>query len=173
MEKKSLFDIVRDPADRQALIDALSVGISRNSDFADQLEMAIEELGRFEGKEFEGTLYDDESEDDVLDLVLPAFRRAWGKTFATPPTLLKDEKLELFQLLFSPQGFMEYLAETIPKSKGMLETMSELDRGAETVSLIVDNYIARNFRLSRESKDIKQEIKNLRRNLRIEKALRR
>lgn len=169
MDRKSLFEIVKDPADRQSVIDALSVGISRNSDFADQLEMAIQELGRFEGKEFEGTLYDEDSEDDILDLVLPAFRRAWGKTFATPPTLLKEERLELFQLLFSPQGFMEYLAETLPKSKGMLESMEYLDRGAETVSLIVDNYIAKNVKLSRESKDIKQEI----RNLRIEKTLRR
>ena len=169
MDRKSLFEIVKDPADRQALIDALCAGVSRNSDFADQLEIAIQELDRFEGKEFEGTLYEDESEDDVLDLVLPAFRRAWGKTFATPPSLLKEERLELFQLLFSPQGFMEYLAETLPKSKGMLESMEYLDRGAETVSLIVDNYIAKNVKLSRESKDIKQEI----RNLRIEKTLRR
>jgi len=169
MGRKSLFEIVRDPADRQALIDALCAGVSRNSDFADQLELAIEELQMFEREDFEGTLYDDEDEDDILDLVLPAFRRAWGKTFATPPTLLKEERLELFQLLFSPQGFMEYLAETLPKSKGMLESMEYLDRGAETVSLIVDNYIAKNVKLSRESKDIKQEI----RNLRIEKTLRR
>ena len=63
---------------------------------------------------------------------------------------------------------MEYLAETLPKSKGMLESMEYLDRGAETVSLIVDNYIAKNVKLSRESKDIKQEI----RQLKIEKALR-
>lgn len=168
MDRKSLFEIVGDPADKQSVIDALCAGISRNSDFADQLEMAIEELGRFKGKEFEGTLYEDDSEDEILDLVLPAFRRAWGKTFSAPPTLLKDERLELFQLLFSPHGFMEYLAETLPKSKGMLESMEYLDRGAETVSLVVDNYIAKNVKLSRESKDIRQEI----RQLRIEKALR-
>ena len=169
MDRKSLFEIVKDPADRQAVIDALCAGVSRNSDFADQLEIAIEELNRFEGEDFEGTLYDDDSEDEILDLVLPAFRRAWGKTFAAPPTLLKDERLELFQLLFSPSGFMEYLAETLPRSKGMLESMEYIDRGAETVSLIVDNYIAKNVKLSRESKDIRQEI----RNLRIEKTLRR
>ena len=128
MDRKSLFEIVRDPADRKSVIDALCAGIPRNSDFSEQLEMAIEELHRFEGKDFEGTLYDDESEDDILDLVLPAFRRAWGKTFATPPTLLKEERLELFQLLFSPMGFMRYLAETLPKSKGMLETMWRLSR---------------------------------------------
>ena len=168
MDRKSLFEIVGDPADRKSVIDALCAGIPRNSDFAEQLEAAIEELHRFEGKEFEGTLYDDESEDDILDLVLPAFRRAWGKTFATPPTLLKEERLELFQLLFSPMGFMVYLAEALPKSKGMLEPMEYLDRGAETVSLVVDNYIAKNVKLSRESKDIRQEI----RNLRIEKTLR-
>ena len=167
MDRKSLFEIVGDPADRKSVIDALCAGVPRNSDFADQLEMAIQELHMFEGKDFEGTLYDDESEDEILDLVLPAFRRAWGKTFATPPTLLKEERLELFQLLFSPRGFMEYLAEALPKSKGMLESMEYLDRGAETVSLIVDNYIAKNVKLSRESKDIRQEI----RNLRIEKAL--
>jgi len=167
-EKKNILDIAKDPATRQIVIDSLCVGVPSSSEFMDELEKAIDELFLFEGKDFEGKMYGDETEEDILDLVLPAFRRAWGKTFATPPTLLKAERLELFQLLFSAKGFMEYLAETLPTAKDMLLPMEELDRGAETVALIVDNYIAKNVRLARSSEDIKQEI----RQLRIEKALR-
>jgi uncharacterized protein YeeX (DUF496 family) len=55
----------------------------------------------------------------------------------------------------------------LPKIKGMLGVLTELDRSAESVSLLVDNYIAKNVRLSRESKDIKLEI----RDLKIQKTL--
>ena len=161
-KRKTLIEMIDDPADKQALIDALCTGVPNTSDFADAIEEAMSHIGLFAGKEFEGTLYEAEGEDDVLDLVLPAFRRAWGKTFASPPTLLHGDRLQMFQLLFSAQDFMEYMADILPKSKGMLEMMTELDRGSETVALVVDNYIAKNVRLSRESADIKQDIRNLR-----------
>jgi hypothetical protein len=163
--KKSLFEIINDPNDRQVLIDALCAGVPTSSEFVDQLEVIIDNFYVFDIDGFKGSLY--EEDDDIIDLILPAFRRAWGKTYVTPPTLLSGDRLELFQLLFSTKRFIEYLLDMLPKIKGMLGVLTELDRSAESVSLLVDNYIAKNVRLSRESKDIKLEI----RDLKIQKTL--
>jgi hypothetical protein len=160
-DRKSILDLKKDTDFRNMLVDTLCQGIRLTSDFRNIVDYVIDEkLHLFETDDFSGAFYPED--DDTLDLILPAIRRVWGKVFVDPPTLLKEKKLELFQLLFDIDDFVDYLIEIMPKVKTSLIEFDKLDRTAETLSLIVDNYIAGLLELSRNRDDIQMEIRDLR-----------
>ena len=144
---------------KEELLDTLeSMLKSHSSDFRDIIIYVLEnKLDLF--KEFEGPFY--EGEDDMLDLILPAITRLYGKYFVTPPTILKSDKLELYQLSFNIDHFIDYFVDIIPKVKNSLVHMENLDRTAETLSLVVDNYIAGQFKYAYNCEDILQEIREV------------
>jgi hypothetical protein len=156
---KTLFDLRDDPMLKEELLDTLeSMLKSHSSDFRDIIIYVLEnKLDLF--KEFEGPFY--EGEDDMLDLILPAITRLYGKYFVTPPTILKSDKLELYQLSFDIDHFIDYFVDIIPKVKNSLVHMEYLDRTAETLSLVVDNYIAGQFKYAYNCEDILQEIREV------------
>jgi hypothetical protein len=160
-DRKSILDLKKDPDFRSMLVDALCQGIRLTSDFRDIVDYVIDnKLHLFETDEFSGSFYPED--DDTLDLIFPAIRRVWGKVFVDPPVLLKEKKLELFQLLFDIDDFIDYLLDIMPKVKTSLIEFDKLDRTAETLVLIVDNYIAWLLETTRNREDIQQEIRDLR-----------
>lgn len=160
-KKKSILDLKKDSDFRSLLVDTLCQGIRLTSDFRDILDYVIDEkLQLFEIDEFSGSFYPED--DDTLDLIFPAIRRVWGKVFVDPPQILKDKKLELFQLLFDIDDFIDYLLDIIPKVKTSLIEFDKLDRTSETLILIVDNYITGLLEATRNREDIQQEIRDLR-----------
>lgn len=160
-KKKSILDLKKDSDFRSLLVDTLCQGIRLTSDFRDILDYVIDEkLQLFEIDEFSGSFYPED--DETLDLIFPAIRRVWGKVFVDPPQILKDKKLELFQLLFDIDDFIDYLLDIIPKVKTSLIEFDKLDRTSETLILIVDNYIAGLLEATRNREDIQQEIRDLR-----------
>ena len=160
-ENKSILDMRKDPDFRNMLVDTLCQDIRLTSDFRDIIDYVIDnKLHLFESDEFSGSFYPED--DDTLDLVFPAIRRVWGKIFVDPPTILKEKKLELFQLLFDIDDFVDYLIEIMPKVKTSLIEFDKLDRTAETLVLIVDNYIAGLLEATRNRDDIQMEIRDLR-----------
>lgn len=144
---------------REELLDTLeSMLKSHSSDFRDTISYVLDsKLDLF--KEFDGPFY--EGEDNMLDLILPAITRLYGKYFVTPPTILKSDKLELYQLSFDIDHFIDYFVDIIPKVKNSLVHMEYLDRTAETLSLVVDNYIAGQFKYAYNCEDILQEIREV------------
>ena len=166
-KKKSILDLKKDADFRSMLVDTLCQGIRLTSDFRDIVDYVIDnKLHLFVTDEFSGTFYPED--DDTLDLIFPAIRRVWGKIFVDPPQILKENKLELFQLLFDIDDFVDYLIKIMPKVKTSLIEFDKLDRTAETLVLIVDNYIAGLLEATRNRDDIQMEI----RDLRISKTLR-
>jgi len=160
-KKKSILDLKKDSDFRSLLVDTLCQGIRLTSDFRDILDYVIDEkLQLFEIDEFSGSFYPED--DDTLDLIFPAIRRVWGKVFVDPPQILKEKKLELFQLLFDIDDFIDYLLDIMPKVKTSLIEFDKLDRTSETLILIVDNYIAGLLEATRNREDIQQEIRDLR-----------
>jgi hypothetical protein len=160
-DRKSILDLKKDAEFRILITDTLCQGIWLTSDFRDVLDYVIDnKLQLFETDDFSGSFYPDD--DDTLDLVFPAIRRVWGKIFVDPPQILKDKKLELFQLLFDIDDFIDYLIEIMPKVKTSLIEFDKLDRTAETLVLIVDNYIAGLLEATRNRDDIQMEIRDLR-----------
>jgi len=158
-DDRTIFDLREDPMLREELLDTLeSMLRSRSSDFRDTVSYVLDnKLDLF--KDFDGPVY--EGEDSMLDLILPAITRLYGKYFITPPTMLKLEKLELYQLSFDIDHFIDYLINILPKVKNSLATLESLDRTAETLSLVVDNYIANRFKYAYECDDILQEIREV------------
>lgn len=158
--KSSILNLKKDADFRSLLVDTLCQGIRLTSDFRDIVDYVIDnKLHLFETDDFSGSFYPED--DDTLDLVFPAIRRVWGKVFVDPPQILKEKKLELFQLLFDIDDFINYLLDIIPKVKTSLIEFDKLDRTAETLVLIVDNYIAGLLDSTRNRDDIQQEIRDL------------
>lgn len=170
--KKSFLDLYKDEHYKKAIVDALCQGIDSVHlySFKSLLEYVIvEKYHLFNRDEFKGALYLDE--DETLDLVLPAVRRVFGKVFIDPPTLFKDsnygrvlpenKRYKLFTMYFNPEEFIDYLIDMFIKSKDCLQHFEHIDRTSETLTLIVDNYVAGLVQKVRDIDDHEKVIEGL------------
>jgi hypothetical protein len=156
---------------RETLIDSLCKGIKETSQFRDTIEYVVE--NRLEQIQQEAEqLYEDE--DNILFLILPAIRRVWAKVFIETPKIFEmpkvvtqvpgyipDKRLEMYQLIFNIDEFIDYLIDMFNKTKNLLSDFEHLDKTQETLTLIVDNYIAKLIHNVTSCNDIGQEIRDL------------
>lgn len=175
MAKPSFLDIHKDKNYKNAIIDSLTAGIPGN--FLEYYEMTLtyvidEKSKLFDNPEFDGSLY--EGEDETLDLILPSIRRLFAKVFIDTPKIFQpspeimsvkgfvpDGRLELFQLYYNIDEFIDYLIEYLSLSKNCLERFHYIDRTSTTLEIIVDNYIGKLIKQVLESQDIKKDIRDL------------
>lgn len=161
-EKISFLEIKNHPKYKSLLFKTLLEGIHFNeNEFESVLNSIVnEKYTLFDTVEFKGCLYSDD-ETETLDLILPSVRRVWAKVYITPPSLLRDNRLELFQLYFDIDEFLDYLIDMLKKTKSCLIHFDKLDRTVETLTLIVDNYIANLVEKTKECNDIEKEIASI------------
>jgi hypothetical protein len=166
--KKSFLDLYKDEQYKKAIIDALCQGISSQHlhSFKSLLEYVVnQKYHLFDREEFKGALYLEE--DETLDLVLPAIRRVFGKVFIDPPTLFKEtgyntgSRYKLFTMFFNADEFIDYLIDMFIKSKDCLQHFEHIDRTAETLTLIVDNYVASLVQKVLDIEDHEQAIEGM------------
>ena len=166
--KKSFLDLYKDEHYKNAIIDALCNGIASQHlySFKSLLEYVVnEKYHLFDREEFKGALYLEE--DETLDLVLPAIRRVFGKVFIDPPTLFKEtgynngHRYKLFTMFFNADEFIDYLIDMFIKSKDCLQHFEHIDRTAETLTLIVDNYVASLVQKVLDIEDHEQAIEGM------------
>jgi hypothetical protein len=160
-EKISFLEIRNHSKYKSLLFKNLLEGITNANDFESLLNNIVnEKYTLFDIEEFKGSLYDND-ETETLDLILPSIRRVWAKVYITPPSLLRDNRLDLFQLYFDIDDFLNYLVDMLKKSKSSLIHFDKLDRTVETLTLIVDNYIAHLVEKTKECIDIEKEIASI------------
>lgn len=172
-KKVGFFDIKNDEHYKDLLISTFTDRVSPGYkiELLEIINYVINNNDVFKRKELEGSFY--EGEDQTLDLILPAVARTFNKIFVDPPPIFKDTtydegiRLEMFQLSFDIDEFNEYLVKMLIKSKNLLEEFSNIDRTAETVSIIVDNYVAGLIKRVLDSYDIKGEIVKLKRDKKL------
>ena len=163
----SIYEMLKNASYKEALIDSMCDKKTSNSEFRDIIEYVLNhKLEMF--KEFDRPLYP--NDDNITVLILPSIRRVWGNTFITPPQLLKDDKLEIFKLLFDIDEFLKYVLDML-ETKFSMEVFEYLDRSCELLKLIVDNYIAMNFNIAYNIVDIDSKLKELKRNKKINKIV--
>jgi len=171
----TLIDKIKDEKYRNAIIDALTGGIG--DEFQEYFDMVMnyiidEKLELFNTEVFKGSLY--EGDDDLLDMILPSVKRVFGKVFIDPPKIFipepivsavkgykEDGRMELFQLHYNIDEFIDYLIKILPNSKGCLLQFENIDRSPKTLEIIVDNYIGGLIKKVLESTDIKKDIRDL------------
>lgn len=161
---------------KEAIINSLLSGIPDNhlETFGQILLYVIEEkYYLFDREDLKGHFYTDD-EDELQDLILPSIRRLYGKTFISPPPLfanrslpIEEQRYKLFVLYFDIDEFVTYLIDMIIKSKGILDEFEFLDKSAETLSLIVDNYISKNVKKVRDCDDLNLEIHKMEREAKL------
>ena len=156
---------------KESIIDSLCKGVKESSFLRDILDYVVDKkLHLFDNSEFINSLYEDE--DEVVVLVLPSVIRAFNKVFVDYPSLFKpqehhllttyvNKRLELYQLFFDIDDFIDYLIEMFRKTKNCLEPFIFLDRTAENLTLIVDNYIAMLVKKVTQSDNIDRDIRDL------------
>lgn len=175
MPKPIFLDIHKNNSYKSAIISTLSAEVpdAWSEYFKMTMEYVIDEKWKlFDLPELKGSFY--EGEDETLDLVLPAVRRVFGKVFIDPPKIFvvdptiaavkgykEDGRLELFRLHFDIDEFLDYFKEYLLSTKYLLEKFEYIDRTVETVTLIVDNYIAKLVRNVLDSTDIKEDIRDM------------
>ena len=156
----SLLNMKDNASYKETVLDSLCQSVVDSSTLRDVLDYVIERKAYlFEGDDFKGSRYEDD--DPTLDLILPAVRRAWANFFVTPPNLFSEKRLEFFQLLFDVDEFLDYLAQMLPKVKSSLVHFDKLDRAVETMTLIVDNYVAGHVQNTNSEKDLISGIRDL------------
>lgn len=165
LKNKELLDIIENPTLVESYLDDISQGIKNSSEFRDACSYIIKEkLLKFK---LDPLYYD---EDEFVDLILPAFRRVWISVYIDTPDILNGPKginskkhkqrLELFQSLFSVDGFLHYLTDISIKTKGCLSSFEYLDKTYSHLSLIIDNYISMNLDISMNSKNLESDIRD-------------
>ena len=166
--KKSFLDLYKDDYYKNAITDALCQGIGTEyiKSFKELVKYVVDEKYHlFDREEFKGALYLDE--DETLDLILPAVRRIFGKIFIDPPTLFKEtgyntgSRYKLFTMYFNPDEFIDYLIDMFIKSKDCLQHFEHIDRTSETLTLIVDNYVASLVQRVLDIEDHEQAIQGM------------
>ena len=163
---------------RNNLYSTLCAGISdkHRDTFLQTIDYVIDEKGYlFDIPELQGSFY--EGDTDVAQLILPTIKRLYGKTFISPPQIFESEsdisknRFKLFVLYYDLDEFLIYLAEMIKDNKNLLSKFNHLDRTSETLTLIVDNYIARNLKKVLDCDDIDIAIKKMERERKIKDVL--
>ena len=180
--KKSFLDLYKENQYKKAITDALCQGIG--SEYVYSLKSLVEyvideKYHLFDREEFKGALYLDE--DETLDLILPAVKRVFGKIFIDPPTLFKDsnygralpenKRYKLFTMHFNADEFIDYLIDMFIKSKNCLEHFEHIDRTVETLTLIVDNYVAGLVHKVINTDDHEQAIEGLLKQIKREESI--
>ena len=93
--------------------------------------------------------------------------------FINPPTLFtlngRHNRIELLQLLWNIDEFIDYVLDILPKVKNSLIEFKNIDRSSQTLELIVQNYINALIDNCRNKSD--DEIKIEIRDLKIKKTL--
>lgn len=159
MIQSKVFSIRDDKEYRSIIIGSVCAGISHSQPLKDVINYFLDnKLHLFQDEVFQGSFY--ESDDEFLDVLLPSIRRVWAKFFIETPEILTDYQKELYRLSFDIDEFTDYLLSMIPKVKTSLIHFDELDRTLETLTLIVDNYVAKSIRKCLESQNILEEIRD-------------
>lgn len=160
-DKITFFNIKDNDKLKKSIIDGLSGGISPDKlgEFTSLMNQVLDKSYLFDKKAFKGHMYRDD--DEILSLILPAVRRIYGRVVLSPPNLFKEKRLQLFMLYFDIDEFLDYLVDMIPKCKSCLKHFENLDRAAETLTLIVDNYLAMLVKKVRECEDIDIELRDI------------
>lgn len=162
---------------RNSVIQSLTGGIPDNHvEILVQILLYVvnEKYQLFDSPDLQGHFYNDE-EDEISDLILPTVRRLYGKTFIKTPSLFTSDenglRYKLFVLYFNIDEFIDYMIDMLRKSKSMLQHFEYIDKTAETLTLIVDNYVARNIKRVRECQDLNKEVMRMEREAKIKDLL--
>ena len=145
VNKKKFIELLKQDLYKKSLIDSMIININDEDlklNLKSDLEYVISNrLDVFEN--INGGYFDGDEEDEIETLIIPSIRRAWSMVFINKPTLFnaEDKRLELFQLYWDVDEFVDYVLDILPKVKHCLDNFENLDRSSQTLELIVQNYI--------------------------------
>jgi hypothetical protein len=172
VNKKSFLELLKNENYKKELINSLTISLI-DDDLKRDLEYNLNYILDKRMDVFDilcGEL--NNSDESVEVLVLPSVRRAWSMVFINTPTIfgINDKRLELFQLSWDIDNFLNYLKDIFTKVKNCLDQFENLDTSVEILNLICQNYINKLISDCRKNKT-KEEIKIEIRDLKLKKML--
>lgn len=161
----NIVELYKDDIYKETIIDAICFGVP--DDYKDELRRLIDYI-ILEKNLLDNNLnifLHEEDNDLIVDMILPAIRRLFGKMYVNKPPIFEsvlkyrsDNQYELFLLYFDIDKFFDYFIDMIIKSKNLLKDFEYMDRSVETITLIVDNYICYLLKRINDCIDIDEEI---------------
>lgn len=166
VNKKSFLELLKNENYKKELINSLTISLI-DDDLKRDLEYNLNYILDKRMDVFDvlcGEL--NNSDESVEVLVLPSVRRAWSMVFINTPTIfgINDKRLELFQLSWDIDNFLNYLKDIFTKVKNCLDQFEHLDTSVEILNLICQNYINKlisDCRKNKTKEEIKIEIRDL------------
>lgn len=133
-----LLRILENDSSRENFIDGICNGIINVSEFRDQIYILINKI-----KQDEDLLIKNyyEEEEYLIDLIMPAFRRAWSIVYINIPDIINtvDRKM-LYQSIFNTTDFYNYLIKTFEETENCLANFNNIDKSVQHLTLILDDY---------------------------------
>lgn len=158
-------DLYNDDIYKETIINAICSGVPDN--YRVELEKLIDYIiieKDLSDENLQIFLHQEDS-DLVVDLILPAVRRLFGKLYINKPPIFEsvlqyksEGQYELFLLYFDIDEFFDYFIDMVSKSKNLLKDFEYMDKSVETITLIVDNYICHLLKRLNDCSDINSEI---------------
>jgi hypothetical protein len=97
-------------------------------------------------------------DDELAIFIIPAVVRCWSNFFIDTPTLIKDDHLKLYKLLFNLEEFLLLVKQKLKITIKFLEDNfnPNIDPEAESLRLIVDSYVSDKVALCRINNPLKE-----------------
>jgi hypothetical protein len=112
--------------------------------------------------------------ENLLSFIIPALQNVFSRFWINPPSLftdlqnsslrspnVRDQRLEIFQLSFDSNEFLEFLAQKLRKNIDILDDFDNLDHYSKIIEIIIDDYVSSKVKFVQGVDDIKAQIRYL------------
>jgi len=112
--------------------------------------------------------------ENLLSFIIPALQNVFSRFWINPPSLftdlqnsslrssnVRDQRLEIFQLSFDSNEFLEFLAQKLRKNIDILDDFDNLDHYSKIIEIIIDDYVSSKVKFVQGVGDIKAQIRYL------------
>lgn len=112
-----------------------------------------------------------ENGENLLSFIIPALQNVFSRFYINPPSLFiadpvltkgyKNIRLEIFELSFDSDEFLEVLAQKLRQNINILDDFKFLDHYSKIIEIIIDDYVSGKVKEVQKMKDLKSQLRYL------------
>lgn len=120
--------------------------------------------------------------ENLLSFVMTALQNAFSRFYINPPSLFtghpkidpedffqdwyppdgyKNQRLEIFQLCFDSDEFLNFLSQKLRQNLSILDNFSYIDHYSKIIDIIIDDYVSGKVKFVQDIKDLKSQLRYL------------
>lgn len=99
--------------------------------------------------------------ENILSFVLPFIRRIYSEFFINPPTLFKEDRLELFKSSLNIEEVVIFFIDKIKNNINILRNFKNIDIYPTLIGIICDDYVSMKISEVQSNTNIKSTLRDL------------